>query len=186
MKEIFELLHKLIDAVASVVTGSTPATATTAKEDQPVPRTTGPEIDKYDDMFMLAGLKFDWMWLKAISQAESRIGRDPRVRKGEVSRDKLSRGLMQIAVGKGSPKEIELKGFASPDKQNDPWWQIQTATKLLNYLYERFDGEMIKVIRSYNQGERNTAKGKNYTHPNGKYYERVKMYYQQAKTRTLK
>lgn len=140
---------------------------------------------RYDGLFkfhsLVNGLP-DWRWLKAIAKQESSLGQDPRTSKGLVSYDGLSYGLMQIAPGTGSPKEIEIKGFGNKtlkemsepekllvqSKLNDPNVSIDKAARLVGYLWAKY-GDKDKVFLAYNQGEKNTDRGKNYSHPNGQY-----------------
>lgn len=120
------------------------------------------EVDKYDYLFKKYADGYPWQWLKAIAKQESDLGRDPRTSKGQVSYDGLSWGLMQIAEGKGSKKEIEIKGFGGPEKLNDAEYSVKTASKLVKYLYNKY-GDKDKVFLAYNQGEQNTDMGKDYT-----------------------
>jgi soluble lytic murein transglycosylase-like protein len=125
-------------------------------------------------------------WFKAISMQESNLGQNQKVKQGLVSYDGLSYGIMQIATGTGSPKERELKTmFGLPDKRitdmtiieksftqdilNDADKSISIAGNLLGYLAKKYNYDKDKVFLAYNQGERNTDNGKNYTHPNGRY-----------------
>lgn len=141
-------------------------------------------FQRYDGLFRLHALLNgipNWRWLKAIAKQESDLGRDARTSQGRVSYDGLSYGLMQIAAGTGSAKEIEIKGYpkrlteiSEPEKLlikselNDPNISIDKAAKLVAYLYRKY-GNKDKVFLAYNQGEQNTDRGKNYTHPNGQY-----------------
>jgi soluble lytic murein transglycosylase-like protein len=74
---------------------------------------------------------------------------------------------MQIAPGTGSTREIELKSIngrnATPDELNDPEISIELGAKLLGYLWDKYDGDEKKVSLAYNQGEKNTDRGKDYT-----------------------
>ena len=146
-------------------------------------------FERYDGLFrlhaLLNGLP-DWRWLKAISKQESDLGRDPRTSNGEISSDGFSYGIMQIAPGKGSNQEMQLKGFGDKDlkemsipeqlyvksKLNDPNFSIKKGAELVSYLFRKY-GDAEKVFLAYNQGEKNTDNGKNYTHPNGQYANKI-------------
>lgn len=104
----------------------------------------------------------DWRWLKAIAKQESDLGQDSRVKNRQVSYDGLSYGLMQIAEGKGSQKEIELKGNGGQARLDDPEYSIDRAARLVSYLWKKYN-DRYKVFLAYNQGENNTDKGKDYT-----------------------
>jgi len=124
-----------------------------------------PESEKYDGIFQIMASKYnipDWKWLKAIALAESDLGRDPRVANGETSRDGKSWGIMQIAPEIGSEKEIELKGPKNIPLLNVPEYNIEIGAKLVGYLWSKYQ-DKDKVFLAYNQGERNTDLGKNYT-----------------------
>jgi len=146
-------------------------------------------FERYDGLFKLHALINglpEWRWLKAIAKQESDLGRDSRTKNGQVSYDKLSYGLMQIAVGTGSPMEMQLKGLgdkrltelSEPEKLyiksklNDPNVSIQKGAELVSYLYRKYSNPE-KVFLAYNQGEKNTDMGKNYTHPNGQYAQKI-------------
>lgn len=118
---------------------------------------------KYDDIFKLYAGSVPWRWVKAIAIKESDNGQDPLVKAGKVSSDGLSYGIMQIAELKGSAVEISIKGNGGPALNNDPNYSIQKGAELLNYLFMKYNGDMNKVFLAYNQGERNTDNGKDYT-----------------------
>lgn len=134
------------------------------------------EWTRYDALFQQWASIFgvDWMKLKAIAIVESDLGRDNRVAQGLTSGDGKSWGLMQIASGVGSPKEIEIKENATPQELNDPATSVRIAAALLAYLENTFSqyGDEY-VIRAYNQGENNTQKmlsgGRDYT---GSYFQK--------------
>lgn len=136
--------------------------------------------NQYDGLFQYYGgvRGVPWEWIKAIAKVESDLGNNPLVKSGKASYDGLSYGLMQIAEGVGSPKEILLKGHGGREKLNNPDYSIEKASDLLGYLNVKYHGDMDKVFLAYNQGERNTDNGKDYTtkyHPDGvSYKERVK------------
>lgn len=120
---------------------------------------------RFDDLFIKYSNLYNipYRWLKAISLQESSLGENERVKRGEVSYDGLSYGLMQIAEGVGSPKEIELKGFGGREALNNPEYSIEKASKLLGYLNKKYVGDTRKIFLAYNQGERNTDNNKDYT-----------------------
>lgn len=150
--------------------------------------TSAEKFTAYDGLFKYYAkiYGFPWRWAKAIAMQESSLGENSRVKNGEVSYDGLSYGIMQIALGTGSPKERELKTmFGLPDKKltemtsfeknkarkilNDPDKSINIASNLIGYLASKYNMDKEKVFLAYNQGEANTDRGKNYTHPNGQY-----------------
>lgn len=128
--------------------------------------TTQEEKDfvRYDSLYKLSGAKYNinWRWLKAIAYVESDNGKNIRVQLGQTSYDGLSYGLMQIAEGIGSPKEISLKGFGGKEALNDPAYSIDIGAKLLSYLFNKYK-DTEKAFRAYNQGEKNTDNNKDYT-----------------------
>jgi len=119
----------------------------------------------YDDLFkkhaQINGIP--WEWLKAIAKQESDLGLDKRVLSGQVSQDGLSYGLMQIASGVGSVQEKQIKGNLSEFELNKPEVSISIAAKLVGYLNRKYNGDKDKVFLAYNQGEKNTDAGKDYT-----------------------
>lgn len=119
---------------------------------------------RYDNAFKFyASLEgFDWRMLKAIAIRESSLGQDPRVLEGKVSFDGLSYGLMQIAEGKGSQKEIEIKGFGGALSLNNPEYSIEVASRLVGYLNQKY-GDPRTVFLAYNQGEKNTDNEKDFS-----------------------
>lgn len=123
------------------------------------------ESERYDGLFKIMAAKYnipDWRWLKAIAIAESDLGRDKRIVNGETSRDGKSWGVMQIAPDIGSEKEITLKGPKNIPLLNLPEYNIEIGAKLVGYLWGKYQ-DKDKVFLAYNQGERNTDLGKNYT-----------------------
>ena len=118
---------------------------------------------KYDDLFKLYSGSVPWKWIKAVAIKESDNGQDPLVKAGKASSDGLSYGIMQIAELKGSAVEISIKGNGGPSLNNIPDYSIQKGAELLNYLYLKYNGDMKKVFLAYNQGEKNTDNGKDYT-----------------------
>lgn len=119
----------------------------------------------YDDLFKkYAGENgIPWKWLKALAKQESDLGQDKRVINGEVSQDGLSYGIMQIAVGVGSEQEKKIKGNPTKSDLNNPEISISIAARLVGYLYRKYNGDKNKVFLAYNQGEKNTDAGKDFT-----------------------
>ena len=119
----------------------------------------------YDELFKKYGdlENFPWKWLKAIAKQESDLGLDKRVIGGQVSGDGLSYGLMQIAEGVGSSQEIAIKGYGGREKLNDAEYSVKIAAKLISYLNRKYAGNPDKVFLAYNQGEKNTDAGKDFT-----------------------
>lgn len=119
----------------------------------------------YDELFKkhatINGIP--WKWLKAIAKQESDLGLDKRVINGEVSYDGLSYGIMQIAAGVGSEQEKKIKGSPTREELNNPEISISIAAKLVGYLNRKYSGNQDKVFLAYNQGEKNTDNGKDFT-----------------------
>lgn len=137
---------------------------------------------KYDSLFKKYAKDFnipDWRILKAIAYQESSLGENNRVKAGLVSYDGLSWGIMQIAPNIGSPKEIEIKGPLDISKLNNPDYNISKGAELVGYLWGKYK-DRYKVFLAYNQGERNTDNGKDYTvkHTKGGYGNVVEGHYQ--------
>lgn len=134
----------------------------------------------YDELFKKYASQenFDWKWLKAIAKQESDLGMDKRVLSGQVSGDGLSYGLMQIAEGVGSAKEIQIKGYGGIEKLNNPEYSVMIAAKLIGYLNRKYLGDKDKVFLAYNQGEKNTDNNKdftvNYSQDRVSYKEKIK------------
>lgn len=119
----------------------------------------------FDELFRKYAAKWgvpEWRWLKAISKQESDLGQNERVINRKVSYDGKSYGIMQIAQGIGSPKEIEIKGHEGQAALDNPEISIDKAAHLISYLWKKY-GDRKKVFLAYNQGEANTDKGKDYT-----------------------
>lgn len=140
----------------------------TKKVSDPKPRSS------LDQLFIDAAEKHgvqNWLWLKAIAKQESDLGENPRVKSGGVSYDGKSWGLMQIAPLIGSAKEIQIKGPLNIVKLNDPEYSIDRAAMLVKYLQDKYHGDVRRIFRAYNQGERNEDAGKDYTlnHTKGGY-----------------
>ena len=125
--------------------------------------------DSFDELFKLNGARYGVppYVLKTIASIESDIAQDSRVKRGATSGDGKSWGIMQIAPGLGSEKEIELKSIngknATPEQLNDPKISIMLGARLLGYLWKKYNGNEKKVSLAYNQGERNTDRGIDYT-----------------------
>lgn len=135
-------------------------------------KTDKENFEKYDELFKFYSEGYDWKWLKAIATQESSLGQNSRVLQGQASYDGLSYGLMQIAEGVGSAREIEIKGFGGKVLLNDPAYSIKQASKLISYLNNKYAGDQRKVFLAYNQGENNTDRGRDFTkvHNNGQSY----------------
>lgn len=119
-----------------------------------------------DPLFIAAAKKHgvnNWLWLKAIAKQESDLGNDPRVKSGQVSYDGKSYGLMQIAPGIGSANEILIKGPKNIGNLNIDEYSIDKAAMLVRYLQDKYNGDIRRIFRAYNQGERNEDLGKDYT-----------------------
>ena len=132
--------------------------------------------DQYDDLFLKYGSVFGVKpeMLKTIAMIESDLGQDYRVKAGKTSGDGKSWGLMQIAPRIGSQKEIELKGVdTTASMLNDPETSVRLAAKLLGYLSNKYNGVEDKIVKAYNQGERNTDNQKTYADG---YYEKYKKF----------
>jgi len=112
----------------------------------------------YDQLFQKAGTEYQINphWLKAICIIESDLGQDPRVVKGDTSRDGKSWGVMQLTL----PTANDVgKSAYSPQDLNKPELSIRLAAKYLHQLVIMFDGDLQKVVMSYNQGPGNTKRG---------------------------
>lgn len=122
---------------------------------------------QYDEMFKRAGLKYaiPWRWLKAIAMNESSLGKDWRVRLGQVSSDGKSYGLMQVTLATGE----DLDPDVTAEKLNDPEYSVNLAAKYLKQLALMFNGDRESIVMSYNQGPGNTRNGKTYA---AEYYAR--------------
>ena len=133
---------------------------------------------KYDKLFKNAGAKYGlpWKWLKAIAMNESSLGTNPRVLAGLVSSDGKSWGLMQLTL----PTARDYMPSASIEDLKNDAVSIDLAAQFLDHLYDRFGGDMRKVVMSYNQGEGNTSKGKEYA---AEYFERFSKHLQQINER---
>lgn len=129
--------------------------------------------DKYDSLFIKYANKFglDWKMLKAIAIKESTLGEDPRVKNNELSRDGLTYGLMQI---KYTTAKYYLPNLTLDELRYKPEKQIEAAAAFLGDLKKKFNGDFKKIVISYNQGETNTAKGRDFT---GDYYPKVLKFY---------
>lgn len=123
----------------------------------------------YDGLFKKYASKhgLDWLMLKRIAMIESKIGTHPSVLRGiqnpndvdgSKSYDGKSWGLMQVTLTTAK----WLDGSATVAKLNDPEYSISLAAKYLEYLQKYFpttDPRYTEwVVKSYNQGQGNTAK----------------------------
>jgi len=131
-----------------------------AKDKLPV--NTSSDFFKYDPLFKKYGAKagVPWWVLKVFSRVESNIGRDPRVRKGEVSSDGLSWGLMQIAPSRLNVKNLGYYGAVTPAELNKPEVSVDISSRLVAELWKVYKGELQWVVKAYNQGQGNTDKEK--------------------------
>ena len=116
--------------------------------------------NKYDSLFKRYGdlNSVPWIWLKAIALNESNLGRDPLVANKKWSSDGKSRGLMQLTI----PTASDYQKGVTPDQLDDPETSVRIAAQYIGYLYKRYAGDPMKTIMSYNQGQGNTDKGKQY------------------------
>ena len=125
--------------------------------------------DSFDYLFELNAARFGVpaYVLKTIASIESDIGQDSRVLRGDTSGDSKSWGIMQIAPGLGSNKEIQLKSInrknATPGQLNNPEISIMIGARLLGYLWKKYNGNEDLVSLAYNQGEKNTDNGRDFT-----------------------
>ena len=135
--------------------------ANAAEKDFSAARAKFKNWDKYDETFKkyaLASL-VPWEWLKAIAIVESSLGQNSRVESGGVSEDGKSYGLMQFTLPTAQRfggKNISVKDL------NNAETSIKLAAQYLSFLKGFFQGDERKIIMSYNQGEGNTQKGKEY------------------------
>jgi soluble lytic murein transglycosylase-like protein len=122
---------------------------------------------KYDEWFIKYGNMYgvDWKMLKAIAVNESDLGENPRVKAGLVSSDGLTYGLMQM---KFSTAKYYISGLVESDFRTNFEKQIQAAALFFADLKKKFNGDIHKMVISYNQGETNTKKGLDFT---GAYYQ---------------
>jgi soluble lytic murein transglycosylase-like protein len=113
----------------------------------------------YDQLFQKSGYEnqINPAWLKAICITESDLGQDPRVKQGETSRDGKSWGVMQLTL---PTAQDVAKAVVTPADLNNPELSIRLAAKYLHSLVLMFDGDLRKVVMSYNQGPGNTRRGK--------------------------
>lgn len=127
---------------------------------------TGDEkLDRFDDLFEKYGKIYgiDPKMLKIISMIESRIGQN-----AGIGFDGKSTGIMQIAPNVKldsnnihDVKERQIKGTLNGprpiDDFDDHELSVETAAKLLAYAQKIFGSNKEFVVKSYNQGVRNTA-----------------------------
>lgn len=119
-----------------------------------------PNWTQYDALFQkyaqLYGVP-DWRVLKAFAIQESDLGNNPRVLAGALSYDGKSKGLMQFTL----PTAQRFGGQQlTLDSLNNAELSIELAGKFVGYLWKRYNGDLRKVVISYNQGEGNTDKGR--------------------------
>jgi membrane-bound lytic murein transglycosylase MltF len=128
----------------------------------------------YDALFKAYASKhkIDWLILKRIAIIESNLGRaksvahglqNPSDVEGSKSFDGKSWGLMQVTLTTAQ----WLDPSATVAKLNSPTYSVELAAKYLRYLFDFFpstDARLIEwVVKSYNQGQGNTAKERNGT-----------------------
>jgi membrane-bound lytic murein transglycosylase MltF len=123
----------------------------------------------YDALFVKYANKhgLDWKMLKAVAMNESSLGKN----KGYEPRGGTT-GLMQIQL---QTAIRFIKGITASELVDDEK-QIEAAAGYLAFLKKKFNGDNHKIIISYNQGEGNTAKGKDYTKD---YYTKYINHYQE-------
>lgn len=130
---------------------------------------------RYDALFIKYASKYglDWKMLKAIAIKESTLGDNPRVKAGQVSTDGLTYGLMQM---KFSTAKYYLPNISEMNFRTNYDQQIEAAALFFADLKKKFNGDLKKMVISYNQGETNTMKGKDYT---GDYYPKYLQFYKE-------
>lgn len=123
----------------------------------------------FDDLFKNMATKYglDWKMLKAIAIIESSLGAHPSVKiglenpsnvEGSKSSDGKSWGLMQVTI----PTARDYDKLVTPEKLNIPYYSVEIASKHLAMLKKLFNGDVQKIVKSYNQGQGNTLAGKTY------------------------
>lgn len=129
--------------------------------------------DKYDALFIKYANRYglDWKMLKAIAIKESTLGENPLVKNNLLSTDGLTYGLMQI---KYTTAKFYIKDLTLDQLRYNPERQIEAAAAYLGDLKKKFNGDVKKMVISYNQGETNTKNGKDYT---GTYYPKYLQFY---------
>lgn len=127
--------------------------------------------DEYDELFLKYGKQegISPKLLKAVAMNESWLGEF-----SELEPIGGTTGLMHIKLS------------TAQDHGNYTWWdfadlnpyrdenQIEAAAKYLKYLDGLFKGDEKKIVMSYNQGQGNTLKGKEYAAPYWERYNRNK------------
>lgn len=123
----------------------------------------------YDDLFKKYAAKYglDWQMLKAIAIVESSLGLAPSVKRGlanvndvegSKSMDGKSWGLMQVTLTTAS----DYDPLVTPQKLNNPDYSVEIASRYIKTLENIFPRDDIRyrewVIKSYNQGQGNTAR----------------------------
>lgn len=134
----------------------------------------------YDNLFKYNAEKYglDWLLLKRIAIIESNLGRAKSVAHGlrypndiesSKSSDGKSWGLMQVTLTTAQ----WLDPNATVAKLNNPEYSVDLAARYLKYLFNYFpksDARLVEwVVKSYNQGQGNSAKerdgsGQGYAH----------------------
>jgi membrane-bound lytic murein transglycosylase MltF len=123
----------------------------------------------YDKLFQYYAAKYglNWLMLKRIAMIESKIGthssvlegiKNPSNVEGSKSYDGKSWGIMQVTLTTAK----WLDASATVEKLNNPEYSISLAAKYLDFLQKYFpttDPRYAEwVVKSYNQGQGNTAK----------------------------
>jgi soluble lytic murein transglycosylase-like protein len=143
----------------------------------------------YDAHFKKYGAKYgvNWLLLKRIAMIESKIGTHPTVVRGlknpsdiegSKSTDGKSWGIMQVTLTTAQ----WLDPSATVEKLNNPDYSIDLAARYLKYLQGFFpltDARYWEwVVKSYNQGQGNTAKERSGSSAGfaGAYWAKYKQY----------
>lgn len=134
---------------------------------------TGPEylaqpaFTRFDSLFKFYAARHgipDWRWLKAIAGIESNYGDAPSVRNGilrpddisaSASSDKKSWGVMQTVVATAN----DMRAGVTVPMLNDPETSIDIGAKYFAWLLKRYNGQVDRAVKGYNQGPGNTDKG---------------------------
>lgn len=165
-----QLQHPLLAQSVSVPPTTTPISTTVAKtQNEAANRMLDKKyFNQYDTKIKAVASKYGvpWQWIKGIALNESLLGELPAVKKGEVSSDGKSYGIMQFTF----PTAKDMMGRdVTKDELNNNDFSFELAGKYLQKLSKMFNGEEAKVIKSYNQGPGNTKAGKTYA---DEYYKR--------------
>lgn len=110
--------------------------------------------ESFDPLFQRHGATYrvPWDWLKGICMNESALGQDERVRRGEVSEDGLSYGIMQVTLKTAR----DYRPGTTVDDLNDPDISVELAARYLRDSIDLFGLVDLRatewVIKSYNGG----------------------------------